>query len=482
MDCISKKSEKVILNVIGGNSENVTGSCTTIEYNGKVSLFEFGGIQQGHTVLENYKLNKQLIQEVNPKLIEYIFLAHCHYDHIGNVPALYSNGCNAKIIVPKGSYPLLREMWIDSANIMDRDCAYLSLKSGKIFLPLYTEEEVHIALSNIVEFDSFEIFKLSEDVSFRYFPAGHILLSQQMELFITVNSNVKKIVFTSDLGNIITQDNRVFVEKFHPIYKSNIVIGECTYSERKRSMCNKDLITDKNKIKTVIDQYCVDGGGRVLIPTFSLDKPAVVLWILYELFGKDKSFNIPILLDSPLSIRLLDHYSNILSGDKKEKFKEMLLWKNIKFVITPEDSKSAILDSSPKVILSSGGMLNAGRSVKWATSILPRTNDCILFMGYTGENTLGWKIKNGKEYKTISINGNPIRNKCQIVDLKSFSSHMQRNDLINYYKSFNCEKIYLVHSNMDSKIDFKKDLEAEISKCCKSTKVIAVNKSTSISL
>ena len=62
MDCISKKSEKVILNVIGGNSENVTGSCTTIEYNGKVSLFEFGGIQQGHTVLENYKLNKQLIQ------------------------------------------------------------------------------------------------------------------------------------------------------------------------------------------------------------------------------------------------------------------------------------------------------------------------------------------------------------------------------------------------------------------------------------
>ena len=142
-----------------------------------------------------------------------------------------------------------------------------------------------------------------------------------------------------------------------------------------------------------------------------------------------------------------------MSGDKKEKFKEMLLWKNIKFVITPEDSKSAILDSSPKVILSSGGMLNAGRSVKWATSILPRTNDCILFMGYTGENTLGWKIKNGKEYKTISINGNPIRNKCQIVDLKSFSSHMQRNDLINYYKSFNCEKIYLVHSNMDSKID-----------------------------
>lgn len=482
MGDISKKTEKVVLKIIGGNSEEVTGSCTTIEYNGKMSLFEFGGIQQGHTVLENYKLNKQLVQSVNAKDLEYVFLAHCHYDHIGNVPALYSDKCKAQIIAPKGSYPILREMWLDSANIMKRDCDMLSLKTGKLFEPLYDEEAAYIALSHVIEFDSNEIFELTKDISFRYVPAGHILLSQQMELFVKVNSNVKKIVFTSDLGNIITQDSRVFVEKFEPIYKSNIVIGECTYSERKRSMSKKDLITDKQKIQTVIDQFCIDGKGRVLIPTFSLDKPAVVLWILYELFGKDETFKIPILLDSPLSIRLLDHYSNILTGDKKEKFKEMLSWKNIKFVITPEDSKAAILDNSPKVILSSGGMLNAGRSVKWATSLLPRSGDCILFMGYTGEDTLGWKIKNSKEHKTVSINGTPIRNKCQIVDLKSFSSHMQRDDLINYYKGFNCEKIYLVHSNMDSKLDFKKDLELEISKCCKSTRVVAVNRSTVITI
>lgn len=159
----------------------------------------------------------------------------------------------------------------------------------------------------------------------------------------------------------------------------------------------------------------------------------------------------------------------------------MMFWKNIKRIITPEDSKAAISSNGAKVILSSSGMLTAGRSVKWVQSVLPKESDCILFMGYAGENTLAWKIKHEKEHKTININGKPYKNKCQVYDLCSFSSHMQRNDLINYYKSINCEKIFLVHGD-SNKIEFKHDLEDAISDCLKSTKVVAVNKGTKISL
>ena len=59
---------------------------------------------------------------------------------------------------------------------------------------------------------------------------------------------------------------------------------------------------------------------------------------------------------------------------------------------------------------------------------------------------------------------------------------MQRKELINYYKSINCDKIYLVHSNNNSKLEFKKDLENAISDCLKSTRVIAVNKGMKINL
>ena len=115
-------------------------------------------------------------------------------------------------------------------------------------------------------------------------------------------------------------------------------------------------------------------------------------------------------------------------------------------------------------------------------SILPNENDLILFIGYAGEDTLAWKIKHEKEQKTININGKPYKNKAQIIDLLSFSSHMQRNELINYYKSINCDKIYLVHSNNNSKLDFKEDLSKAISDNLKSTRVIAVNRGTKINI
>ena len=127
-------------------------------------------------------------------------------------------------------------------------------------------------------------------------------------------------------------------------------------------------------------------------------------------------------------------------------------------------------------------MLCAGRSVKWIQSILPNENDCVLFVGFAGEDTLSGKIKNGTTQKTININGKPYKNKCQLVDLHSYSSHAQRQELINYYKGLNCEKIFLCHGDNQARLELKEDLEKALSECCKSTRVIIINKGTKISL
>lgn len=439
-------------------------------------------IQGEHTVLENYRANMKFIQKIKPQEIEYIIIGHCHQDHIGMIPTLYARGkCNAKIIVPKGSTAILKEMWLDSSFINCRDVEVLNMKDDRNYEPFYTEDVVYKTLDYVQEIESDNIVKLSDELAIRYTDAGHILLSKQCEVYINGGSHTRKILFSSDLGNIATQDTRVFVENFKPISSCNIAIMECTYSSKDRQCTKETYKKDIEKIKSVVEQYCVDNNNRVLIPSFSLDRTPYILWILYSLFGKDENFKVPILVDSPLTNRLLDCYSSILEDDRKELFDEMMSWKNIRRVITPEDSKAAISDKEAKVILSSSGMLTAGRSVKWTQSILPHENDCILFMGYSGEDTLAWKIKHNKDNKTININGKPYKNNAQIYDLKSFSSHMQRVDMINYYKSINCEKIYLVHGD-SNKIEFKHDLEEAIFDCLKSTKVVAVNNGTKISL
>lgn len=480
---ISKKKNKVTVEIIGGNAESVTGSCSKITSDEHVYLFECGMIQDGHTPLENYKLNSKLLQQIKPQEIDCIIIGHNHLDHIGLIPALYARGkCNAKIIVPEKSTCILKEMWLDAAYINQRDVELINMKGDRNFEPFYTEEVVNNVLNYVQEISSDKIINISDELAIRYKNAGHILLSKQAEVYINGGSHTRKILFTSDLGNLSTQESRIFVEDFEPVITSNIVVGECTYSARGKEIAKKTLEKDIEKIKSAVEQYCVDNGRRVLIPTFSLDRMPYILWILYSLFGQDENFNIPVLVDSPLANRLLDCYSSILEGEEKEKFDEMMSWENIRRIITPEDSKAAISDKGAKVICSSSGMLTAGRSVKWVQSILPNENDLILFIGYAGEDTLAWKIKHEKEQKTININGKPYKNKAQIIDLLSFSSHMQRRELINYYKSINCDKVYLVHSNNNSKLEFKEDLEKAIADCLKSTRVIAVNKGTKINL
>jgi metallo-beta-lactamase family protein len=481
VDAIVKRKREITITPVGFSAESVTGSCNIIKYNETAIAVELGGIQEGHSILENYNLNKRMLSNIKEKELNYVIICHLHYDHIGLCPYIFSKGkCNATVIVPKGSSSILREMWLDSAKIMEKDCEYLSKKTGKQYVPFYNTLDIDETFRHVVEFSSDEIIRLNDELSLRYTNAGHILLSQQLELFIKLNNRISKILISSDIGNLVTEEKRVFVENFKPVTNANVVLGESTYGLSSKRLSKNDFKKDLEKIKSVITQFCVDSNNRVLIPTFSLDKMAVVLWYLYDMFGHDESFKIPIVVDSPLAIRLLNCYSSILEGEKKELFDEMMAWENIKLIVDHLESVSCIADNQPKVILSSGGMLQSGRSVAWAQSLIPRSNDCLLFMGYCGVGTLGWKIKNSKEQKTITINNKPLRNRCQIVELRSFSSHMQNTELINYYKNINAECIYLLHGDLESRISLKESLEKEISNMSKTMKVKIINKSTII--
>lgn len=232
---ISTKKDKIRISVIGGNGNGVTGSCTYINFLDYHMLFEFGMIQDKHTVLDNYNANKDLIKKIKPSKINYIFVGHCHCDHIGNIPALYKNkNCHAEIIVPSGCKKILQIVWMDSAFINQRDSEYLNMKYKKNTPPLYTEEDVSTALQYIKEFDELTVIKLNDDIGFKYIPAGHILRSQQMELYIYRGETCKKIGFTSDLGNLYIAEHKFFIEKFEPITSCDILFGECTYANPNR--------------------------------------------------------------------------------------------------------------------------------------------------------------------------------------------------------------------------------------------------------
>lgn len=477
-----KRRKGVAITPVGYSAESVTGSCLLIQYEDTTIAVEIGGVQEHHTPYANYRANKKLLSKIKPSELDFIFALHAHYDHIGLIPAVFHSGkCHAKIICTSGMTSILKEMWLDSLKIMQRDAAYITKQTGKQCPPLYDMSDIQTCLVNTIEYGTGKQIDLVEDISFQFFPAGHIFLSQQLKLSFHYSSRIKTVLVTSDLGNRITEQQRIFVEKFHPVEKANVVFGESTYGSRSRRQTKYLLYQDIETMKSIILHHCIDMNGRVLFPTFSLDKTPFVMWILHQAFHEIPEFNIPILIDSPLAIRLLHHYASLLPLKEKKMFHEMMHWKCFKFVEDYEDSMAAISDHRPKVILSSGGMLQSGRSVLWASDILPHAEDCIIFTGYCGSGTLGSRVLRS-DTKTIKIGNKQYPKRCAVYEFHTMSGHMQHSDLIRYYSSIQADAIYLLHGNMDGRIELQHDIQKSLANSCRTTKVVCVQPNMVIKL
>lgn len=476
---MAKKKNNIKVSFVGGNAESVTGSMTHIQTDNKNILLDCG-LFQSNNVKNDYKFNSRKL-DFKVSELDYIFISHFHADHAFLLPRLYKEGCKARIICTKDSTLFLKCMLKDSAYIMQRDCEALNKKSDIKYNPLYSDEDVYAALEYIEEYDFNKLIELDDEISFTFLPAYHIIRSAQIELNIRQNNHQKKIYFSGDLGNT-SITNKHFVEPFVACKNANLVIGECTYSGNTTTSTDKKKQKDIEKIQMVVKRSCIDKNSTVLIPCFSMDRTQNILALLYEIYGNRKDFNVPIYLDSPLAIQVTKLYSQVCEGKDKELLDKIYEWENLKFIKESVDSRALMATKGKKIIISASGMMDMGRSHNWAKVVLPDSNACILFVGYSSMDTLASKIKNGHTQKTITIDGKSYPNRCDIVDLLSFSGHMQREDLINYYSEIQTEKIALVHSEFKNKIDFAKDLQKEISRKNKTSKVVVVNKSTVINL
>jgi metallo-beta-lactamase family protein len=476
---MAKKKNNIKVKFIGGNSEGVTGSMILVETDKYKILLDCGLIQTNN-IKNDYKFNSRKFG-FKVSEIDYILISHFHADHAFLIPRLYREGCKAKIICTKDSTLFLKCMLKDSAFIMQRDSEFLNKKSDIKYSPLYYDEDVYNTLNYIEEHNFNELIQLNDEISINFLPAYHIIRSAQIELFIKQNNHNKKIYFSGDLGNI-SISNKPFVEPFVSCKKADLVIGECTYAGNTTTSTDKKRLKDVEKIEMVVKRSCIDKNSTVLIPCFSLDRTQSILALLYEIYGHRDSFNVPIYLDSPLAIEVTRLYHKVCEGKDKLLLDDILNWKNLKFIKESEDSKVLMATKGKKLVISASGMMDMGRSHNWAKVVLPDSNATILFVGYSSQATLASKIKNGHKQKTISIDNKAYPNRCDIVDLLSFSGHMQRDSLIEYYSEFQCEKIALVHSEFKNKIEFAHDLQEEISRKNRTSKVTIVNNSTVINL
>lgn len=475
MIVISKKNSPT-LRFVGMNADGVTGSAQIISYKDKNVLLDFG-MYQCSNKLKMYQINSRNL-EFSAKGITEIIISHAlHLDHYSLIPRLFSLGCNAKVYVPKDTKVFWKELFKDNLKISEKDMEYINKTYKKSYEPLYTQEHVDIMMDNVVECDFDQKIKINQYMQFRYRDAYHILNSAQVELFIRDKNVRKKVLYTGDLGNVCIKD-KPFLRPFFPVENADLVVSETTYSMKLRSATQKIRNNDIEKIKATIDEVCLDKRkGNVIFSSFATQRTQELLVELYNLYGSDSNFHVPIIVDSPLACSVTKLFAEVTDGKDKVLLKKILAWKNLSMISEWKDSEAILHDDNPKVIIACSGFMEAGRVRNYLKVNLPNPNSTLVTIGYSSPESLAGLIKSGKK-KTIKIDDDEVLNKAKIVCLDSFTSHMQHHSMLDYYSSINCNNIFLVHGDLGNRCMFGELLEEKYRSKCKTTKVFIGTRGT----
>lgn len=452
-----------------GAARVVTGSCHQVQIGDSNFLIDCGMFQGSK---ELNRLNYQSFP-FNPRNIDFVIITHAHIDHCGLIPKLVKKGFRGNIYSSPATADLLPVMLADAAFIQEKDTEHENRRrqrQGKeIREPLFRMEDAEQAEKQVVPLPYGESLKINDEVTFRFRDAGHVIGSAIVELFLSevLESGIKeetKVVFSGDLG----QWDAPIIEDPSYIWNADYVFMESTYGDRlhEKRMPRKEQLYD-----IVMSTY--KRGGKLLIPSFALERTQELLYLLSELKTERADFpDINIYLDSPLAIKITkvfrDH-PDIYDEDARARTDEPFDFPGLICSETAKESMRINASEDPCIVIAGSGMCTAGRIRHHLKHGLWDSRNTVLFVGYQAPGTLGRVILDGAD--EVRMMGLTIAVKAEIARIGSFSAHADRDDLIRWLEAFREKprKVFLVHGEGKTMDGFAqllktKGFEAEVPK------------------
>lgn len=439
-----------------GATHEVTGSCTVIECAGHRILVDCG-MEQGADIFENIEL------PFSEKEIDCVLLTHAHIDHSGKLPLLYKKGYRGPLYLTEASAKLCKIMLMDSAHIQESEAEWKNRKSKragkKSYVPVYNTKDAAGLLSLMKPIGYGKTIQLFDGVDASFSDMGHLLGSSSIKLTLTENGETRTIVFSGDVGNI----NRPIVRDPVPVKSADYVVLESTYGDRVHGEAPDYISTLADCIQRTLDR-----GGNVLIPSFAIGRTQEMLYFIREIkqeglvVGHD---GFPVYVDSPLAVEATEVFIHC-GPDYLDKEARALVEQGINPIdfdglhlsVSTEQSKAINFDKTPKVIIASSGMCEAGRIRHHLKHNLWRKESLVLFVGYQSEGTLGRQIYDGA--KTVKLFNEQIAVECEVTYLAGISGHADKHGLKNWLDFFAAKPgiVFLNHGDHDAMESFGGEL------------------------
>ena len=397
----------------------------------------------------------------DPKQVDLAILSHSHIDHCGNFPNLVKQGFKGNIFCTHATRDLAGIMLEDSARIQQHDAEYVSKKRAKKgeppVEPLYSVEDAAQAVRQFVSLNYDRPMNIADGVKLTFSDAGHILGSAQVILDIKEGDKEIRYLFTGDIG----RGGHAILRDPEPVEGVDVLHIESTYGNRLHGDRDMSIVEiAKGIIETA------HRGGKIIIPAFSVGRTQLVVYTLHQLQESGDLPDIPIFVDSPLSVNATEVFrlhpecfNEEIYTFLREKDNPFGM-ENLQYIRQVSRSIKLNQLKGPAIIISSSGMCEGGRIRHHLKNNIEDPKNLVLFVGYCAQHTLGSRIVNGDS--PVNIFGEPYEVKAQVARHDAFSGHADRDELVSHVEasSGKMKDIYVVHGEEGSALAFGDTLQS----------------------
>jgi len=393
-------------------------------------------------------------------------LTHAHLDHCGLIPKFVRDGFRGPIYCTQPTIPLTALILDDSAEIQSEDLAYKRRRHSKEgrqanrpYQLLYSEDDVERCLRLFRGVAYRQLVRVSDSITAMFYDAGHILGSAMLEVVVTQGDVQSRIIFSGDVG----QWNKPLLHDPTTFRAADFVVMESTYGDR-----NHEYGGDIEGQLSRIIEDTVNRGGNVVIPTFAIERAQELMWYISRLVHAQRIPNIPVYLDSPMSIDVTEVFQKYRDYCDAETWRLIqshespLKFPGLRLAHSVQESKDINRAKEPCVIMSSSGMCTGGRIKHHLRANVGRPESTILFVGYQSPGTLGRQILDGQSL--VRIHGNMFMVKAQVKQIFGFSGHADRATLIRWLKHLKQapQRVFLTHGDEEAAFSLAKYINEEM--------------------
>lgn len=408
-----------------GAARTVTGSRHLVECDGRKVLVDCGLVQERELLARNWD-----DLPVPAASLDAVLLTHAHADHCAWLPRLVRHGFRGPVFATSATAAIVPIILEDSARLQAEDAANKRKRHAKEgrraaheAQPLYDLDEVDETVRRLraVEFE--KAYEVAPGLTATWDFAGHILGAGHLLLA----GGGRRLLLSGDLGR---WDRPLLPDPADPP-AADLTVIESTYGDRLH-----DPGADVEAQLAEVVGGAVARRGAVLVPSFAVERAQELLWHLARLHDAGRIPALPVYLDSPMAVRLLEVFAQhpeALDTAARRRLAHPggpFSFAGLRLCSSREDSKAVNDQRGPCVIIAGSGMCTGGRIKHHLDQRIDDPSTVVLFTGYQAAGTLGRLLVEGA--RRVRLFGREREVRAQVAQVQGFSGHADRDELLRW--------------------------------------------------